>query len=272
MRDTLLGSLHVQKSFGHFADARSISINAFGEVYVVDRNAPGVFQFDDTGKLITSVVGFGNAHNEFDSPIDIDASLTNSIAVSDKNNHRIEIYSRNLTWQTTINGHNGDSKIKFGYPSGVSVSASGNYSIIDGENKRALRISPASGSQEWISNSGLTSDLSMNPSAIATTTDESIILADAASKRIILLSSALFPIHDVQCDHAETIRLCLSGQILYVVDPELSFIRAYNATDLSNQGRILLPEEVKPVVALCVYKKDFYVLTKEKVFVCTKDF
>src|SRR5205085_2922639 len=98
--------------------------------------------FTSSGDSLRGVAGFGSEHNQFDDPRDVDASLTNSVAVADRNNHRIEIYSKDLIWQTTISGHQTGSRFQFGYPSAVKVSSVGNYIVLDEENKRAVILWP----------------------------------------------------------------------------------------------------------------------------------
>ena len=68
-----------------------MSIDAFGNIYVADRGAPGIFKFNLHGDSIHAVIGFGEEHDQFDGLCDVDASLTNSVAVADRNNNRIEI-------------------------------------------------------------------------------------------------------------------------------------------------------------------------------------
>src|SRR5690348_10413289 len=91
--DNFIDELKVQYLFGNFINAEAMSIDAFGNIYVADAGAPGIYKFDAQGDSIRGVIGFGREHNQFDGPADIDASLTNSVAVADRNNHRIEIYS-----------------------------------------------------------------------------------------------------------------------------------------------------------------------------------
>src|SRR5258708_4049058 len=51
-QDKFLGSLTIKKQFGNFIDARAISIDAFGNVYIADKGAPGIIKFNNKGDSI----------------------------------------------------------------------------------------------------------------------------------------------------------------------------------------------------------------------------
>jgi hypothetical protein len=270
-QDRFIGTLVVQSKFGNFSGAQSVSIDAFGNVYVIDRTAPGIVKFNAKNDSVASVIGFGKEHNRFDDPYDIDASLTNSIAVADKNNHRIEIYSKDLIWQATITGHTPGSNIAFGYPTALRASQSGNYFIIDAENKRALSINPANGSQKVFTPSGIESGVGLIPIAIALTGSESLTIADGNSKSLIMFNNALLPQARERYSAVIESSLFSSDTYIYAFDALLGVIRVFDENDLSYQGSIHLPQNVNQPVAISVYKDRFYVLTKENVFVCTKE-
>ena len=155
-RDYYIGILEVDRVFGNFQNAQSLSFDGFGDVYIADADAPGIYKFTRKGDSLHSVIGVGSSHEQFDSPSDIDALLTNSIAVADKNNHRIEIYSRDLIWQASIGGHQPGSKIQFGSPMAVRAASSGYFYLIDGENRRLIGVNPTTGIQQPINTNGST--------------------------------------------------------------------------------------------------------------------
>jgi hypothetical protein len=269
-KDIFIGSLIAQMQFGNFIDAQAMSIDAFGNIYVVDRGAPGVFKFNLHGDSIRAVIGFGKEHDQFDGPVDVDASLTNSVAVADRNNHRVEIYSKDLIWQTGIDGHAAGSKIQFGYPLTVRAAAAGNYFIIDGENKRALSIQPANGSQQVITISGTESGAEMNPVSLALNENEFVTIADANSRSLIVFNNAYLPQARVRYLHAHESKLASSENTIYAFEAGGNTIRVFDVVNLGYLGSLALPKEANHVVAFCVYKGDCYILTKEKIVVCSK--
>ncbi len=270
-KDTFSGTLKIQRQFGNFINANAISIDAFGNVYVVDEGAPGVYKFNTHGDSIRGVIALGKEHNQFDEPKDIDASLTNSVAVADRNNHRIEIYSKDLIWQATISGHITGSKIQFGYPLAVRASSAGNYYIIDGENKRAISIQPESGLQQVISLSGTTTGVELNPISLALAGNEFITIADANSRSLIIFNNAYLPQSRIRYNEIHDAKLSSSENVLYAFDKNSSIIRVFDVNDLSYKVSLALPPEAYHTVAVFVYKGEYYILTKEKVIVCSKE-
>ncbi len=270
-KDTFSGTLRVQRQFGNFINASAISIDAFGNVYVVDEGAPGVYKFNTKGDSIRGVIALGKEHNQFDEPKDIDASLTNSVAIADRNNHRIEIYSKDLIWQATISGHISGSKIQFGYPLAVRASSAGNYYIIDGENKRAVSIQPENGSQQAISLSGTTTGAEMNPLSLALAGNEFLTIADANSHSLIIFNNAYLPQSRIRYNEIHNIKLSSSDNIIFAFTKNTNIIRVFDANDLSYKVSYVLPENLNHAVAMFVYKGEYYILTKEKVIVCSKE-
>lgn len=270
-KDAFFGALKIQRQFGNFINASAISIDAFGNVYVVDEGAPGVYKFNIKGDSIRRVIALGKEHSQFDEPEDIDASLTNSVAIADRNNHRIEIYSKDLIWQATISGHIAGSKIQFGYPLAVRASSAGNYYIIDGENKRALSIQPENGSQQVISLSGTSTGTEMNPVSLALAGNEFVTIADANSRSLIIFNNAYLPQNRIRYAEINEVKLSSSENFIYALDKNSNIIRVFDANDLSYKVSYVLPVNANHVVAIFVYKGEYYILTKEKVIVCSKE-
>ncbi len=269
--DVVLGKLIPQKNFGNFIDAKAISIDAFGNIYIADAGAPGVFKFNQHGDSLRAVIALGKEHDQFDEPLDLDASLTNSVAVADRNNNRIEMYSKDLIWQASIGGHESGSKIKFGYPLAVRAASAGNYFIIDGENKRALSIQPENSSQQVVTTSGTESGTEMNPVSITLAGNEFVTIADAASRSLIIFNNVYLPQARVRYADVQNVKLSSSENVIYALDKNAKVIRLFDGNDLSYKGSLAIPESANHVVAVFVYKNSYYILTKEKLVVCSKE-
>lgn len=269
--DIFLGTLKVEREFGNFSDGRAISIDAFGNIYILDAAAPGIYKYSNSGDSLRSVLGFGSGHNQFDSPHDIDATLTNSVVVADRNNHRIEIYSKDLIWQATISGHEKGSKIQFGYPEAIRAAPAGNIFIIDGENKRTLNIQPDRGIQQVITSSGIESGIEMNPVALAVSGNEFVMIADANSGSLINFNNAFLPNSRLRYKEMQDIKFASSASVIYLLAKDVNAIRAFDANDLSYKYSYALPAIRNPVSAIYVYKDKYYILTKNTVIVCSKE-
>ena len=261
----------VEREFGIFSDARAISIDAFGNIYILDAAAPGIYKYSNKGDSLRSVLGFGSGHNQFDSPRDIDATLTNSVAVADRNNHRIEIYSKDLIWQATISGHEAGSKIVFGYPEVVRAAPAGNIYIIDCENKRALNIQPERGTQQVITSSGTESGIEMNPVSLTLSGNEFVTIADVNSSSLISFNDAFLLQSRFRVAEINDAHLCSSENAIYLFSKNTNVIRIFDSNDLSYKSSYVLPANVNHANAIFVYKDEYYILTKNKVVVCSKE-
>jgi DNA-binding beta-propeller fold protein YncE len=127
-------------SFGEFNDAVSIYINAAGIVYISDTGSDEIYKYDTLGTFIKEAGGFGWNDNSFDDPVDIFATPLN-IFVSDKNNHRIQQYDKDLNYISrliTRESRNPDEV--FGYPLSCAASSQGDLYILDSENNRIIKF------------------------------------------------------------------------------------------------------------------------------------
>ena len=128
-------------SFGHFNNARGISVGPAGAIYVADTGNDLLWRFNSAGDSTGQVGGYGQGEFQFDMPYDVCATNGVEIYVADYNNNRIERFDRTLANVATLSTDqsNDDSK-RFGFPSGVAVSRLGDLFICDDENVRVLKV------------------------------------------------------------------------------------------------------------------------------------
>src|SRR6476659_10174322 len=50
--DVFIGEMKIKKVFGNFINAQALSIDAFGNIYVADAGAPGIYKFNVNGDSI----------------------------------------------------------------------------------------------------------------------------------------------------------------------------------------------------------------------------
>lgn len=134
-------ALVAQFSFGHFHDAKGISVDPSGSVYIADTGDNLLLRFNSSGDSTGEVGGYGNGEYQFDMPYDVCATNGVEIYVADYNNNRVERFDRTLANVATLetNQSNDDSK-RFGYPSGVAISRLGDLFICDDENVRVMKV------------------------------------------------------------------------------------------------------------------------------------
>jgi hypothetical protein len=268
-QDNFIGSLSVLRTIGHFSNATSFSFDGFGNIYVTDDAAQGVYKFSPQGDSLRSVTGTGTSHGQFDGPSDIDAGLTNAVAIADKNNHRIEIYSHDLIWQATLDGHKQGSAIIFGYPGGVRAASSGYYYIVDGENHRLISANPAAGTMQVVGGNGVTPGIDLRPTSIAVDASEYITASDANFGRLLTFNNSYSVVNQWRYRYANETRLTSNADEIISFDANSNVIRSFASHDLAYHGSYQLPEQItKPVVAARQNGRIF-ILAKDKIYECS---
>ncbi|MCX6148958.1 MAG: NHL repeat-containing protein [Ignavibacteriales bacterium] len=130
---------------GKFTDASSFSYSQSGFFYIADKNTNEIFKIDTLGNTIKYIGGYGWKESAFDEPVYI-FSTTLNVYVTDKNNHRIQIFDRDLNFISQLKKKNVDSKENipdteiFGYPLCCVLSTMGDFFVLDSENKRILKF------------------------------------------------------------------------------------------------------------------------------------
>ncbi|MDB5032934.1 MAG: hypothetical protein JWQ98_175 [Chlorobi bacterium] len=128
-------------SLGRFAGASDIDYDIQGNLYVADRLGNAIVKYSPAGDSIRAVSGFGSGNEQFDTPVALCARRGNDIYVADYNNHRIQRFNRTLDYITTIyTRDNQDERKRFGYPRDIAISRQGDLLVVDGENRRIVRI------------------------------------------------------------------------------------------------------------------------------------
>ena len=129
-----------ERSFGSFKHATSFYINSAGVVFITDDVTDEVYQIDTLGNLFNLVGGYGWEKNAFDDPVDIFADAL-KVFVTDKNNHRIQRFDKNLNFIFQFRTFDSDiEEERFGYPLSAVPSNLGDVFILDSDNNRILKF------------------------------------------------------------------------------------------------------------------------------------
>jgi uncharacterized pyridoxamine 5'-phosphate oxidase family protein len=127
-------------SIGKFKDASAFCINSAGFIYITDASTDEVYKLDTLGSVLKYTGGYGWNQGEFDHPSSVYATPLN-VYVSDKNNHRIQRFDKDLNFISQLNTRENDNPAeRFGYPLGCVTSPQGDLYILDSENKRILKF------------------------------------------------------------------------------------------------------------------------------------
>jgi len=135
--------LVIALTFGHFTAAVDIDADIEGNIYVVDRRGNAVVMFSPSGDSIRTVSGVGREPMQFDEPTAVVARSANEILVADRNNDRVQRFTRRLEYVGTIRTRDDpDERNRFGRPRDIAVTRQGDLLVVDGENRRIVRIDP----------------------------------------------------------------------------------------------------------------------------------
>lgn len=183
---TLLSS----QQFGRFQDAVAISVDQFGNTYVVDRAGPSVIKYNEAGDSLGVISGFGREQYQFDGPQDVDARLTNTIFIADHNNDRVERYTKDFAYSATIKRTEAKSgEPYFVDPLEVATDDAGNIYILDGYNKHIVRVKPDLSFDRVIgayTNTSTPGGALVNPTHITVDGYENLIAFDRSTSSLIV--------------------------------------------------------------------------------------
>ena len=79
---------------GQFARPVELAVNAFGEVYVVDRDNHRIQRFSNDGAFLGSFGGQGTGNGQLNGPDDVAIEPSGNVLVADVGNFRIQRFSR----------------------------------------------------------------------------------------------------------------------------------------------------------------------------------
>jgi NHL repeat len=129
-----------QESIGQFKQAESFYINPTGFFYVTDSFTNEIYKLDTLGNVVNYEGGYGWKQSNFDDPVDVFANSLN-VYVTDKNNHRIERFDKDLNYISQLYTRDNDNKSEqFGYPLAAATSNQGDLYILDSENNRVVKF------------------------------------------------------------------------------------------------------------------------------------
>lgn len=174
-------NFHFSESIGKFNRASSFYITANGLIYVTDTGKDDVTLLDTTGNVLKTFGGYGWDENSFDDPVDVYADPL-TIYVTDKNNHRIKKFDKNLNYISSLYTRDSDDFAQsFGYPLSCAISNQGDLYLIDSDNKRILKFDIFG---KFIQNFGgfdAGNFMLKNPSQLSISSNNNVFVADDKS-------------------------------------------------------------------------------------------
>jgi hypothetical protein len=124
----------------------ALSVDIYGNLFVLDSEASILREYSRDRVLIHEVGGQGWETDRFDRPMGIWAQNGIDVYIADYGNHRIQRYDRNLTFVSSLyTRDNPNPDQRFGYPSDVSLSRTGDLFICDTDNSRIVKVNLLNG-------------------------------------------------------------------------------------------------------------------------------
>lgn len=171
---------------GQFIQPTAVSIDAKGDIFVVDAGNNRLQKFSAQGELYAFVGGFGWDSRQFQFPADLYVYNSLNIFIADFENHRIERYDKDLNWLASYSSDdNWNPRYQFYFPKAVFTSIHGDIFIADSEYKRIVKFNslfePEISFGDFDGGRGNLQD----PVSIAIDRKDRVFVSDAAGKILI---------------------------------------------------------------------------------------
>lgn len=171
--------LREEYSFGSFGKATRLAVSPQGFFYIVDEGRSEIQVVKATSESPVITGGYGWSSTTFDRPTGIATDGLN-VYVSDYGNHRIQRFDRNLAYLSSLATRDTSvHEARFGYPTGVALSQSGDLFVLDGENYRVLRFSQDARFQQTFGGTETGNRKITNPLKIVVSHDNTIYVAES---------------------------------------------------------------------------------------------
>src|ERR1035437_8004371 len=261
--------LVAEKPLRPFHEAAAMSVDQFLNVYVVETSGNVVIKVSPTGDSLHAVSGFGSDHYQFNGPSGVDARITNAVFISDRFNHRIEQYTKDLAYSGTLyTRENIDPATRFGYPAAVAADEAGNIYVADGENKRVVKARSDYSVDRVIggySDAVRPDAILSNPISLAIGRDQHLIVLDNGGTSLVEFDNLGNLLARTQLGE-DARSISASNDSIFVLMNSEPNVRLFLGTGLVELGGWRLVRtnnaDSSPVQDLCVRNGAVYLLTR----------
>ena len=216
---------------GELENPAGISVDVNGYIYVADAGNHRIQKFSERGDFLEYRGGFGWSGENFDKPFDIYAKSVLDIFVVDQNANRIVRFDKDLNYISSLVADDIENNdLIFGYPSGIAVSKRGDIFVVDGENKRIIKIN-SFGNPEMSFGGFENLDFRLKqPFQIAVSPDNEIFVSDISLRKVIVFDyfgNFYFEITSSSMKSSAGIDVDNEGR-LFVADPEAASVHVFD--------------------------------------------
>ncbi len=223
---------------GQFNHPLGVSSDANGNIYVSDTGNNRVQKFDDRGRLLSFIGGFGWEKEQFQMPVDIFVYNSLDIFVADYQNNRIERYDKDLNWITSYySNENWEARYQFEFPRSVCLSLHGDFFVVDSQNDRITKFNASFEPELTFGDFDWGQGVLQKPSHIFVSNDDIVYVTDSDAGNIMVYDYYGNFIRSIGDSLLKSPKgLCMNEQgHIFVADSELNRIFAFDA-----EGRLLL--------------------------------
>lgn len=255
--------INENETIASISNATSFSINTMGSIYITDTEKNSVSQYNIDGESINSIGGNGWDNYTFDMPVDIFATNL-KVYVADKNNHRIQIFDKDLNYITSLSQENLDLEIIFEYPTNILVTRMEDILVLDSESSRVIRYNSVGEVLSIIGDYDAGEYALENPTEMILINDDQLMVVDGTHLNIFDIFGNPISQHEINFAvkniyfYEPYILLSKNSEIFYIsmFDEEASPIHLTNINML---------DEEEFIIDLDVYKDLLIVLTQNRI-------
>ncbi len=169
----------VDRTFGEFSNAVSLSASAGGQLFVLDEGKNELLEFSSKGELLKTIGGHGWGDLEFDSPTDVSVNFALDIYVADYYNRRVQRFDRKMNYVQTINADNIVPALSGTfYPRATALSSQGELFVVESDGRRVLKFNPSQELEREFGGFNAGAGTLDNPRDIAVTPEDKVIILD----------------------------------------------------------------------------------------------
>ena len=138
-------------------------------------------------KTLTSFGSEGTGPGQFNRPWGIAVNTHGEMAVSDQNNHRVQVFSAERRFLFSL-GEQGTGDGQFNRPRGVTYDRNDNLLVVDSRNNRIQQFTRTGQFMRTFVAKGELGGNLICPLGISTSPDGNFIVADAGNKRVVVFT------------------------------------------------------------------------------------
>lgn len=253
-----------QGTIGSFRSASAFCITSAGMFYVTDKISDEVYKLDTLGNRLKDTGGYGWTESTFDQPADVFATPLN-VYVTDKNNHRIQRFDKNLNFISQLSTRNDQNEDeRFGFPLSCETSNQGDMYILDSENKRVIKFNSFG---QFVQNFGgfdAGAFTLTNPKKLAISPNNDIYVLD--DRRLVIFDQYGNGMKIINLDEI-FISINIVGYNLTLNSISDVYIANFQNPDLELIKVKLIGNEGDTIVSSLIFGNKLYVLTKNEILI-----